>query len=248
VAQVVFYGTSGWFENENGCTSCVGVHLNDTDVVLFDLGTGVRRVPKELIQGKRLTVVLSHLHLDHCYGLHVLPRLQPSCLKIIVHEDLRGSLETLFGAPFTKPYQKLGFPVEIVSVRGGRTEHDGFTLDTRELKHNTPVIGARLTTRQISLTYCVDTTICEGILDLSRDPDLLILETAPPPGRSTNGYHLDLTQLRQVLAQSKASSVIITHFGATKFPDDNAKQGVFRLLSGYHPDLSMAYDGLSLEV
>lgn len=244
VTHIAFHGTSGWFENERGCTSCVGVYPGDDDVVLFDLGTGVRNIETAAIHDKKLTVVLTHLHLDHCYGLHMLPMFKPSSLTILIHADLKKHLELLFDAPFTRPYHSLDFPVELRPVRNEVIEYSAFSLTTRELKHNTPVIGARLTIHDTSIAYCVDTTLCEGLLDLARDADTLIIETAPPPGKATNGFHLTLGQLQGVLSRCRAGRVVVTHFGARKFPDPQLKQDMRALLSRSHPNIAMAHDGL----
>lgn len=246
---MIFYGTSGWFETESGGTSCVGLFPNETDVILLDLGTGVRRLERDRVQGRNLTVVLSHLHLDHCYGLHVLPMFRPARLTIIVHRSLQPHLAVLFSHPFVKPAHELGFPVEIRVVEDTLIEFGQWTLETRTLQHNTPVIGARLRTEAgQSVAYCVDTSLCDGLLGLAGDCGTLIIEASPPDDQKTNGFHLDLAELRKVLDATSAEKVILTHFGALKYPDRTSRERLRAHIGDCHGDIIMAHDGLTIRI
>lgn len=242
--EIVFYGTSGWFDNESGATSCTGVFVNERDIVLFDLGTGVRKIEKESVRGKNITVMLSHLHLDHCYGLHILPMFQPASLTIVIHEKLKKYLETLFSFPFMKPRDELGFPVRILAAEDTIVNFDRFAIKTKALKHNTPVIGAQVQLDNTSIGYCVDSTLCDPLLDITKDCEILIIESSPLAGKKTNGFHLDLEQLKEVLAKTDAERVVITHFGARKYPDTQTKDLLFASIKDCHKNIVMAYDGL----
>jgi len=243
--EIVFYGASGWFETESGCTSCVGLFPNGRDIVLFDLGTGIRRLERDRVQGKNLTVVLSHLHLDHCYGLHILPMFRPARLTIIIHRSLQPHLAALFSYPFVKPAHELVFPVEIRPADDGLIEFGQWILETRVLQHNTPVIGARLRMEGgQSVAYCVDTSLCDGLLDLAGDCGTLIIEASPPGFEKTNGFHLDLDGLRTVLMATSAEQVILTHFGALKYPDIASRERLRAHIGDCHNDIVMAHDGL----
>lgn len=242
--EIVFYGTSGWFENESGCTSCTGVFVNDKDIVLFDLGTGVRKVKRESVRGKNVTVMLSHLHLDHCYGLHILPMFHPASLTIIIHESLKPYLDTLFSYPFMKPSNELGFPIHIRSVENTTVDCDRFAIKTKALKHNTPVIGAQLQLGSTSIGYCVDSTLCDSLLDISKDCEILIIESSPIAGKKTNGFHLSLEELKEVLTTTHAKKVIITHFGPFKSQYIRSRELLFTFIKECHNNIIMAYDGL----
>ncbi|NEP37440.1 ribonuclease Z [Moorena sp. SIO3B2] len=242
--EIVFYGTSGWFDSTSGATNCVGVFVNERDIVLFDLGTGVRKIDRESVRGKNVTVMLSHLHLDHCYGLHILPMFQPASLTIVIHESLKSYLETLFSFPFVKPRDKLGFPVEIRVAKDTTLNFDNFTIKTQALKHNTPVIGAQLHLDNTSICYCVDTILCDSLLSITKDCDILIAESCPVGGKKTNGFHLDIEQLKTVLTATHAEKAIITHFGARQYPDLKTKELLFTYIKDFHHNIVMAYDGL----
>ena len=247
MGQLVFYGTSGWFETSQGATSCVGLHLDEC-VILFDLGTGLSRLPPESVRGRPLIVVLSHLHLDHSYGLHILPRLKPSSLTLLTHRALAPHLKRLLAWPFTKPAEGLGYPVQILGLKNERLSRGSLEIDIQALEHNTPVIGASVHTPDACVTYCVDTVMCHGLESLTRAPGTLILETAPPPDVATNGHHLTLDQQRVLLTNTRADRVVLTHFGATKFPSAESRARQRQALEGSHSNLLIAHDGLELDV
>ncbi|MGB3512783.1 MAG: MBL fold metallo-hydrolase [Microcoleaceae cyanobacterium] len=242
--EIVFYRTSGWFDNESGSTSCTGVFVNDRDIVLFDLGTGVRKIDRQSLCDKNVTVMLSHLHLDHCYGLHILPMFQPASLTIIIHESLKNYLETLFSFPFMKPREELGFPVDIRAAKDTTLNFDKFAIETKALKHNTPVIGAQLQLEKTSIGYCVDSTLCDSLFEITKDCEILIIESSSIAGKKTNGFHLNLEQLKEVLTATHAEKVIITHFGALKYQDIKTKELLFASIKECHNNIIMADDGL----
>jgi len=245
--EIVFYGTSGWFDNESGSTTCTGLFVDETDVILFDLGTGTGKIKKESLHGKNLTVVLSHLHLDHCYGLHVLPKFQPAVVTIVIHENLKPYLETLLAFPFMKPSHQLGFPVKIQTVKNSQIDYAKFRLKTRALQHNTPVIGTQLQLGNTAIAYCVDTTLCDGLFELTKDCNLLIIESSPLKDEKTNGFHMSLPELQTVLTATGAQKVIITHFGPLKYPDIKSRELLLASLKACHNNIVMAYDGLIIQ-
>lgn len=58
------------FMEYGGNTSCFSVK-RENHVIIFDMGTGLTRLGRELIKQKimRFDVLLSHLHIDHLLGL-----------------------------------------------------------------------------------------------------------------------------------------------------------------------------------
>lgn len=60
------------FASYGGATTCVLVHLADRYFVL-DAGTGILRLPEAVLAQERLTLLLSHVHLDHLNGFSMCP-------------------------------------------------------------------------------------------------------------------------------------------------------------------------------
>lgn len=69
-------GSTGWMPRAGQETCCVLVELDD-ELIMLDAGTGVANlslVPDVLERHDRLSVILSHYHLDHMVGLMYLKR------------------------------------------------------------------------------------------------------------------------------------------------------------------------------
>ena len=68
---ITLLGTNGWFDTETGQTMCTLIRTQDYSIIL-DAGFGIRKA-KELIDFSKPTfLLLSHLHLDHTAGMHLM--------------------------------------------------------------------------------------------------------------------------------------------------------------------------------
>ena len=56
-----------------GNTSCVQVTLAGGEELILDAGTGIRTAGIDLQHGRRIHILLTHLHLDHIQGLMFFP-------------------------------------------------------------------------------------------------------------------------------------------------------------------------------
>jgi ribonuclease BN (tRNA processing enzyme) len=70
---VRFLGTSGWFDSPAGNTLSILLDAQPCPVVL-DAGFGIAKLDRYLAEGSSATLLLSHFHLDHVAGLHVLAK------------------------------------------------------------------------------------------------------------------------------------------------------------------------------
>lgn len=76
MTTILILGSMGWMPSAGQETACVLVELDD-ELVLLDAGTGVANlssVEDVLARHGRLSVILSHYHLDHVAGLMYLKR------------------------------------------------------------------------------------------------------------------------------------------------------------------------------
>ena len=62
-----------------GDTSCVEVRTSNNDIIIFDMGSGIRNLGKEILKDsngpKTINIFLSHFHFDHVMGFLVFPPL-----------------------------------------------------------------------------------------------------------------------------------------------------------------------------
>ncbi len=77
----------GDFARYGGLTTCALVHMGGQFIVL-DAGTGIMKLPNEVLAQKELPLLLTHAHADHLLGL-------PMCAYVMV----RGARLDIYGAP-----------------------------------------------------------------------------------------------------------------------------------------------------
>ena len=180
-----------------GNTSCVQVTLSDGTIVVLDAGTGIRTMGIALGTLERpVTILLTHLHLDHIQGLMFFaPCFHPESEIVIVGPAAQAAA----GAPLLDRIARyISAPLSPVEVRelpcrvsfreaqasewplGPATGH------ARSVSHRGPTLGYRIEDGDTTLTYIPDHEPALGApidaledewisgLDLARDADLLI--------------------------------------------------------------------------
>tara|TARA_Y100000389_G_scaffold177356_1_gene189539 strand:- start:16115 stop:16939 length:825 start_codon:yes stop_codon:yes gene_type:complete len=72
-----------------GDTSCVEIRTANNEIIIFDMGSGIRNLGKEIIQDsnspKTINIFLSHFHFDHVMGFLVFPPLFDSSFTINIY-------------------------------------------------------------------------------------------------------------------------------------------------------------------
>ena len=76
--KIKFWGVRGSFpipksnDEFGGNTSCVEVRTNQNEIIIFDMGTGLRLLGDSIIKKKSditdINIILSHFHYDHVLG------------------------------------------------------------------------------------------------------------------------------------------------------------------------------------
>ncbi|HOW90640.1 MAG TPA: MBL fold metallo-hydrolase, partial [Elusimicrobiales bacterium] len=69
--EIIFLGTNGWYDTGAGNTLCVLIRTRRFDIVL-DAGNGLGKLDRYVDGKKPVYLFLSHFHLDHVSGLHIL--------------------------------------------------------------------------------------------------------------------------------------------------------------------------------
>ncbi|MCJ7596421.1 MAG: hypothetical protein MUO52_16765, partial [Desulfobacterales bacterium] len=69
--RVHFLGTNGWYDTVTGNTVCIALDHRDF-VLVLDAGNGIQRLDSISVGDRPVFIFLSHLHLDHVCGLHIL--------------------------------------------------------------------------------------------------------------------------------------------------------------------------------
>jgi ribonuclease BN (tRNA processing enzyme) len=247
--RVVFLGTNGWYDTDTGNTVCTLLETGPWKVIL-DAGNGIRRIEGSLGDSDHpVQLFLSHFHIDHVVGLHILNRFGfPGGLSIWGQPGTRETLATLLAPPFTFPCLDLPYPVRIRDLSEG-THHLPFPVTCRYLPHSSPCFGYRFELEGKTIAYCTDTGPSEAAIDLAREADLLITECSLPPGGKCDGWpHLNPEDAVAMAKAAGARRLALTHFDAWAYPTLEDRVRVGEEFREIFPGLTIATDGLVLEL
>ena len=117
--EIIFLGTNGWYDSDTGNTVCTLIN-SDRYHIILDAGNGISKIDQHIHDDLPVYLFLSHFHLDHIVGLHVLNKFRfAQGLKIFGQKRTRAILDTIINEPFTVPLQKLPYPVEVNELLPG---------------------------------------------------------------------------------------------------------------------------------
>jgi ribonuclease BN (tRNA processing enzyme) len=241
--KVVFLGTNGWYDSPTGNTICILIE-SEMATILLDAGSGLYKADRYIEHDKPVYLFLSHLHLDHIIGLHLLNKFDfKKGLTIFCRKGDKTHLQTIVDHPYTLPLSQLPYPVEIVELEEGVTELDGFNVQTALLRHSVPTIGFRITTEGKSIAYCPDTGYCDNAVKLGRSVDLLIAECAFRSGEESNSWpHLNPEKAAKLAQESKAKRLALVHFDAYRYPDMGSRIIAYEKARNIYVDTLLAED------
>ena len=215
--QVIFLGTNGWYDTDTGNTICTLINSEKYHIIL-DAGNGIYKADRYIHDDLPVYLFLSHFHLDHIVGLHILNKFRfTQGLKIYGQKGTKKVLETIMNQPFTVPLDMLPFPVEVHELSSGPYKVP-FALESEFLVHAAPCLGYRLDLDGKIVTYCPDTGVCDNAVKLAGDADLLIAECAHKPGEESPVWpHLNPQDAADIARRAGAKRLALTHFDAGRY-------------------------------
>ena len=246
--KIIFLGTNGWYDTGTGNTVCALIKTKRWDILL-DAGNGIYKLDRYCDGTKPVIMLLSHFHIDHIAGLHMLLKFRfDKGLTICAGKGARRLLNTFVARPFTVPLDKLPYPVKLLELPAQSAELP-FKITTLPLVHADPVLGMRLELEGKVITYCTDTGYCPNALKLAKGADLLITECAHAPGESNPAWpHFNPETAAKLAVEAGAKRLAITHFSADRYRTAAARAAGLKLSRRIFPKAIGARDGLSLEL
>jgi ribonuclease BN (tRNA processing enzyme) len=214
--KVIFLGTNGWYDTQVANTTCVLVETEQNYLIL-DAGFGFHKVDRYIRSHKPIRLFLSHLHLDHIIGLHVLPKFRfAQGIDIYVPHGMKKFLMSFMSKPYTKPLEEL--PTKIMIYELGKDAAPDSDFKFRKLRHPVLCYGYRFGLEGKTVAYCTDTGVCKAIYALAKDADLLISECSfKSGGIIRNAIHLNPYAAARIARLSKAKRLALIHFDATLY-------------------------------
>jgi ribonuclease BN (tRNA processing enzyme) len=231
--KIIFLGTNGWYDTDTGNTICTLISSEKYHIIL-DAGNGIYKADRYIQDDLPVYLFLSHFHLDHIEGLHVLNKFHfPKGLQIYVQKGTRQVLETIMNEPFTVPLSKLPFPVQVHELSEGPYKVP-FPLDCRFLVHASPCLGYRFDLDGKIIAYCPDTGICDNAVLLAEDADLLITECSHKPGENSPEWpHLNPQDAAEIARRAKAKRLALTHFDAGRYTTIQERRDAVKSITNF---------------
>ena len=217
--QIIFLCTHGWHDTETGNTICTLIRTGDRDIIL-DAGSGFHKIDRHVPAGdeKPAILLLSHFHLDHIYGLHVLVRMRfPQGLTLCGPAGTRRVIDTVVNSPFTVSLDRLPFTTRVYELpeESGRLP---FPVAVMPLLHSDLTLGFRMEIDGRVIAYCPDTGYCANAVELARSADLLITECAYKRGEALESWpHLNPETAARIAVEAGAKRLVLTHFAAANY-------------------------------
>jgi len=180
-----------------GNTSCVQVTLSDGTVVVLDAGTGIRTMGLALGAVERsVTILLTHLHLDHIQGLmffapcfHTRSEIEifGPAAPAAAEASLLDRIARYISAPLSPvEVRELPCRVSFREVQASEWQIGSATIHAHSVSHRGPTLGYRIEDGDTTIAYIPDHEPALGApldsledewisgLALARGADLLI--------------------------------------------------------------------------
>jgi ribonuclease Z len=246
--KVIFLGTNGWYDTPTGNTVSIAIDTADY-IIILDAGSGLAKLDHYVSLDRPVFLFLSHVHLDHLIGLHMISAYNfPQGLFICGQPGIESILGRLLDVPFTVPMKDYKFTTRFVEL----SRDDGslpFGVKSLPLSHSVPVLGYRFDLAGRVIVYVGDTGYCPNAVELAKGADLLIAECAYRPGEENTSWpHLNPESAARIATEGSAKRLALVHFDARLYrtmEDRNDGEAAARKI---FPGAIAAKDGLVLEV
>lgn len=246
--QVIFLGTNGWYDTVTGNTICILVKHEDYHII-FDAGNGLHKIDNYCKGKKPAYLFVSHFHLEHIIGFHVLNKIKCfRSLHIFGPKGTKTILKKLINSPFTMPISQLPFPVELHELPK-ELKKLPFPVQAKPLLHSSLTLGFRIELNEKVITYCPDTGYCKNTVELSKNADLLIAECAYKSGQnSTKWPHLNPETAARIAKESKAKRLALVHFDANIYRTLKERGAAVKGAKKIYGNVFSAIDDMQLQL
>ncbi len=257
--RIIFLGTNGWYDTKTGNTPCVLIETK-AHYIILDAGDGIYKIDRFITADKPIFLFLSHFHLDHISGLHILNKFSfKQTFHIYGQKGTKEILKRIICHPYTIPFEKLLFKVKFHELAEGihpirQKMSNGvnkilFSVVCRKLLHADPCFGYRFELEGKIITFCTDTGICPNLLKLAKNADLLISECSLKPGVHMPEWpHLNPEQAALLAKKVKAKRLALFHFDADQYKSLKERKSAEIIAKKIFKNIIIAQDGMEVKL
>jgi ribonuclease BN (tRNA processing enzyme) len=248
--KVVFLGTNGWYDTETGNTVCTLIETENYFIIL-DAGNGIYKIDRYIKNEskKQINLFISHFHIDHISGLHILNKFRfNQGMKIYGQAGTKDTLNGIINTPYTIPFSRLQFKVDFDDLSEG-TYNLPFSVECGFLHHSSPCMGYRFEIEGKIIAYCPDTGVCENAIMLARNADLLIAECSFKSGQSNAQWpHLNPEDAAQIAKNANAKKLALIHFDANIYRTIKERKKAETIGKKIFPNTFAAIDNMQIQL
>jgi len=243
--EITFLGTNGWYDTATGNTTCVLVET-EKEYIILDAGNGFYKIGRYIKTEKPIYIFLSHFHLDHIIGLHILNKFNFSQgIDVYGPQGLRKYLYTLINKPYSVPIKKLKTKIRLCEINKSRKLP--LDMESKELKHSTICYGYRFYLGNRIISYCTDTGLCKNLFLLAQGADLLITECSFEMGQESPEWpHLNPQQAARLAKEAETKRLALLHFDADRYRSFQKRKEAQKIAQKIFKNTVSAIDGLRL--
>ena len=236
--QITFHGVRGSIPSPGpetasfgGNTSCVHVRLSNGMDLVFDAGTGIRRLGEQLAgTDDAAHILLTHSHWDHIQGFPFFAPIHQSGREVHVFRSLEegdsrfnGALEQMNGHNFPVPHHALQADVAYGADPSGFFDSRGASVTRKVLNHPGGGFAYRVDADGVSLAFVTDNeleppeapaTSYDEWVEFCQGADVLVhdaqYEESDMPHKHGWGHSL-VSQVRQLAHDAGVGCVVLYH-------------------------------------
>jgi phosphoribosyl 1,2-cyclic phosphodiesterase len=249
-----------------GNTPCVEVRIGD-ELVIFDLGTGVREFGQAAPRPVEGHIFISHYHYDHLQGLPFFGPIFDPRSRFVVRGPTRDgrTVKDVISGQMQQPF----FPVTAEMVFRAQLDYQPFAAGDRarigdgvitaiETNHPGGNLAYRIESKGKAIVYATDTehgTARDAqLIDFARDADILIYDAMYTEdeylGRSGSpkiGWgHSTLETSIKVADEAKVGTLVMFHHEPTR--NDDAMDELVRQAKKLRKSTIAAKEGLVIRL
>lgn len=244
----IFLGTNGWYSTLLGNTSCILIETSDFYIIL-DAGDGFYKIDRHIKNNKPIFLFLSHVHLDHIIGFHMLNKFNfEQGIKVYCYLETKKYLKNLIEHPYSASLSQISTNVEFHEINEGKYESP-IPFECRLLVHTDPCLGYRFYVNNKLITYCTDTGPCENMNYLSKNVDLLISECGYKVDSEYSEWpHLNPKVAAEIAQSNNAKNLILTHFSADLYSTREDREKAENIAKSIFKFSRVAYDDMIFDL